>query len=255
MVDLPVLASGDEISVSASSYVLWRQCPQQALARFSGVYGADSLPAFRGSLAHAIFARHLGDGPIAPESFDVACKQAIGGSNLNFKVKSLNLKPSMVQGVIEEVGGLYDRFKLMPTDGFEGAERLVKAHLGGDVSVVGRIDAVYRDADGVRLVDWKTGNLGDVELQLTFYALLWMLETDEIPDQIEAYSVQTGEHERYTPTEADVQSLLDDVVQMVADVRSAWASGEELERRAGPWCQYCPLFEDCGEGKASQRYL
>lgn len=185
----------------------------------------------------------------------MTCKQAIGGSNLNFKLKNLNLKPSAVQAVIQEVGGLYERFKSMPTEGFEGAERLIKIQLGGDVSIVGRIDAVYQDASGTRLVDWKTGNLGDVELQLAFYALLWFLEADELPVLIEAYSVQTGETERHTPSEPDVVALLKDVESMVSDLRQAWQTQSDLERRAGPWCQYCPLLDDCDEGKASQRIL
>lgn len=255
MLQLPTFDPGEDLAVSASSFVLWQQCPQEALERFGGVYGADSVPAFRGSLAHAVFAKHLVDGPIPTETFTQTCKQAIGGSNLNFKVKSLNLKPSQIRSVIEEVGGLYDRFKKMPPDDFEDAERLIKVHLGEGVTLSGRIDAVYRTDGGVRLVDWKTGDIGDVEIQLKFYAMLWALEQDELPSEIEAFSVRTGEHELFTPTVGVLNELLDRVELMVSEVRQAWASGTELERRAGPWCQYCPLLASCAEGLTSQQYL
>ena len=255
MLQLPTIDPGDEISVSASAYVLHCKCPQQALARFAGVFAADSLSAFRGSLAHAIFAKHLLDGPIPEQTFESTCKQAIGGSNLNFKIQNLNLKPSHIKGVIKEVGGLYDRFKKMPVDGFESAEEFLKVQLGGGLTILGRVDAVYRDGDKLRLVDWKTGNIGEVETQLKFYAALWALEHDELPAEIEAFSVQTGEHETSTPTANLLNELLEDLVKMVTEVRGAWISGDDLERRAGPWCQYCPLLEECVEGQASQRIL
>ena len=108
---------------------------------------------------------------------------------------------------------------------------------------------------GHRLVDWKTGDLGDPEDQLFFYALLWALEKDEVPAYVEAVSVRTGERYRTVPTMADVNRVAAEVGTMVDDLRRAWSAGTEPARHGGPWCRYCPLLEDCVEGKAAEALL
>jgi hypothetical protein len=42
---------------------------------------------------------------------------------------------------------------------------------------------------------------------------------------------------------------------MVDAIRASWASGGDLERTGGPWCRYCPLLEDCPEGKTTTELL
>jgi hypothetical protein len=38
---------------------------------------------------------------------------------------------------------------------------------------------------------------------------------------------------------------------MVTTVRAGWEAGTELARVGGPWCRYCPLLDDCSEGRAA----
>jgi hypothetical protein len=42
---------------------------------------------------------------------------------------------------------------------------------------------------------------------------------------------------------------------MINRIRSAWASGQDLERRGGPWCHFCPILEGCAEGKSAEALL
>lgn len=251
-VAMPQVISGDEIRVSASTYVAWKKCPENANVRLQGVYGPDSRPAFLGSLAHRIFARHLTGGPIASEEFVQACREEIGGSNLNNKLGGLALKPSALAGVIEEVRGLYDRFVKFPNEGFEGSEVTLDHDVEGAITLVGTVDAVYReDLGGHRLVDWKTGEIGEAEDQLLFYALLWALVRDELPAYVEAVSVKTGERYHTVPSTADVQLVASEVGELVNQVRRAWSEGLDLDRHGGPWCQYCPILDDCAEGTST----
>jgi hypothetical protein len=104
-------------------------------------------------------------------------------------------------------------------------------------------------------VDWKTGELGDPEDQLLFYALLWMLDRDEVPAYVEAVSVRTGERYRTVPSAADVNRVAGEIAAMVDAIRASWASGSDLERTGGPWCRHCPLLEDCPEGKTTTELL
>lgn len=252
----PEVVQGDAIRVSASTYVTFKKCPAQAGARLQGIFGPDSRPAFLGILAHRIFSRHLTSGPIPPESFVQACREEIGNSALNNKIGELQMRPSALAAAIEEVRGLYERFTRLPGEGFEGSEHTIETTVAEGVDLVGTVDAVYReDLGGYRLVDWKTGELADPEDQLLFYALLWMLERGELPAHVEAVSVRTGERYRTVPSSADLARVSTELGELVDVIRNSWAGDDDLLRNGGPWCRYCPLLEDCVEGKAAGALL
>lgn len=234
----------------------WKKCPDSANARLQGQYSPDTRPAFLGGLAHRVFSRHLTDGPILPEDFVLTCRQEIGDSRLNFKMGGLEIKPSTLNTMIEEVREMYERFVRFPTDGFDASEVPLRYQTDDGLELFGTVDAVYReDLGGHRLVDWKTGELGDVEDQLGFYSLLWTLEHEEVPTAVEAVSVRTGERHHSSPTVQDVTRTAGDVAAMASEIRTAWASGAAVKRRAGPWCRYCPILEDCEEGKTVEAML
>lgn len=252
----PQVVTGDVIRVSASTYVTYKKCPDQAAARLQGVYGPDTRPALLGSLAHRIFSRHLSQGPISRDDFAQVCREEIGGSALNNKLGAIGHKPSALVALIEEARTLYERFIRLPEEGFEGSEHSIEAVPAEGVSLVGTVDAVYREElGGHRLVDWKTGDLGDPEDQLMFYSMLWSIENDELPAYVEAVSVRTGERFRTVPSSSDAQAVADEVGGLVDEIRQAWAAGTGLARTGGPWCRHCPLLDDCDEGKSTGALL
>ena len=253
---IPHVIPGDAIRLSASTYVAWKKCPDSANARLQGIYGPDSRPAFLGSLAHRIFSRHLTSGLITSEEFVQACREEIGGSNLNHKLAGLEMKPSSLAGVIEEVRSLYERFIKLPNEGFEGSEVNIEYATDDDLQLVGTIDAVYReDLGGHRLVDWKTGEIGEPEDQLMFYALLWALDHDDLPAYVEAVSVRTGERYRTVPSSDDLGGVATEIAELVSEMRSAWSKASLLPKRGGPWCQYCPILSECDEGQTVESLL
>jgi hypothetical protein len=256
LVKIPHVIPGDELRLSASTYIAWKRCPDSANARLQGIYGPDTRPAFLGSLAHRIFSRHLTGGAIGSDEFVQACREEIGGSSLNNKLAGLEMKPSTLAGVIEEVRGLYERFTKLPTEGFEGSEVDLVHEIDDGLKLVGTVDAVYReDLGGHRLVDWKTGELGEPEDQLMFYALLWALDHLEVPAYVEAVSVRTGERYRTVPSTFDVGRVAKEVAQLANEIRTAWSEGSTLEKRAGPWCRFCPILSECDEGQAAEALL
>ena len=253
MVLFPNIAPGDPVRISASTFVAYRQCPDNALARLQGEWGPETRPAFSGGLAHRLFARHLSEGPIDEQDFEGVCRSEIGGSNLNYKLGALGLKPSELGQVIDEVGAVYERFKKIPVEGFMGAEVSLVAEPAEGVTLIGSVDAVFTENGGVRLVDWKTGELGEVVDQLHFYALLWALEKDDLPQAVEAVSVKTGERVTEVPDSGVVATTADQVAEMVGQLRRAWDAGAGIDRRGGPWCRYCALLDSCTEGRAATR--
>ena len=251
----PSVSPGDDVVVSATTFVSFDRCPEQAAARLRGVYGVDSRASFVGGLAHRIFARHLTGGPIDASGLEGACKEEIG-TGMNVKMTSLGLRPSSLAAIIEEVGSLYERFKTLGTEGFAGAEVALESTPAEGVVLRGSVAAVFDDgAAGVRLVDWKTGNLGDPGLQLAFYSMLWAMERGEIPGRVEAVSVGSGERMEEVPTRAGIDETAAKVARMISALRESWQAGTEMERLGGPWCRWCPLLEDCSEGGAATRLL
>ncbi|MEA3503294.1 MAG: PD-(D/E)XK nuclease family protein [Actinomycetota bacterium] len=260
MLRFPDIAPGQPIAVSATLYVIFRSCPQQALGRLRGVYPADSIASFKGSLAHRVFARHLMFGPIPEQDVLQACREEIGApeGHLNMKLAPLDLnRPSKLNPVLAEVGDLYARFKRLPTAGFQAAEVNIEVDVGGGAILRGRVDAIFDDPAGAPLIiDWKTGAwLEDSEPQLEFYALLWTLERGELPSRVEAVSVQTGERTGIEPTLERAAATSLEIASMIETLRVASHSGDDIERRAGPHCRWCPLLEGCSEGTAAVEIL
>jgi len=252
--EFPEVRPGEPMVMSASTFVAFERCRDQALGRMRGIYGRESRASFVGGLAHRIFARHLESGPIPESGLVAACRQEIG-EGMNPKLGSLGLKPSQLRAVIEEVGDLYDRFRVVTTDGFEGAEVMMESKPAEGLTLRGSIDAVFEGDGGVRLVDWKTGGIGEPLIQLGFYAMLWALDRGEIPSRVEAVSVGTGERLDAVPSHHDLVETAGRVAGAVSTMRAAFETGDGLERRAGPWCRWCPLLDDCDEGRAATDIL
>jgi PD-(D/E)XK nuclease superfamily len=251
VIPLPPIEVGEPMTVSATLYKTYLACPQQALGRLRGEFPPDSLAAFKGSLAHRLFARHLVDGPI--QDVTAACREEIGIGKLNVKLQNLGIgKPSALAPVIAEVGDLYTRFKRFPTDGFRSAEVSIEADIGADVRLVGLVDAIFDEVNGTRIVDWKTGAfVDDTDGQLDFYCHAWVQQHGELPAMAEAVSVKTGERSTLEPTLERATATGAAVVEMVNTLRRAFREREELERRAGPHCRWCPLLDGCAEGRAA----
>lgn len=238
--------------ISATTFVTFRRCPASAVARLQGRFPPESRVSFTGALAHRLFARHLRSGPIPPDRVETACREEIGAA-LNPKLGALGMKPSELRRVVAEVGGLYERFCRFPLEGFAGDEVALDVEPASGVDLVGKVDAVFDGEGGPRLVDWKTGALGDTGDQLSFYALLWALGRGEIPSLVEAVSVKTGERYAAVPTRAGLEEVAAEVSAMVTDLRRSFGSDADL--RAGPWCRWCAILEGCAEGAAAVSLL
>ncbi len=253
MIKFPSIPRGEPLAVSATLFVTYAKCPDQALGRLRGAYPEESKASFTGGLAHRVFARHLTGGAIGETDFGQVCREEIGAS-MNPKLGALGLKPSQLRNVIHEVGDLYEKFKALSVDGFRTSEVFVEVEPQPDVKLRGSIDAVFDDAGGVRLVDWKTGGLYEVEKQLSFYSLLWAIDRASLPVRVEAVSIGSGERVATVPTVAEVEATASEVATMVGDFRAAFAAGrEQIDRVGGPWCRFCPLLDSCGEGAAAVR--
>jgi len=242
---------GVDLTVSATLFMTYSRCPDQALGRVHGFYPEESRASFKGGLAHRVFARHLKSGPIDSGQLEQACREEIG-VGLNPALGSLGLRPSELSAVIKEVGDLYQRFKVLSSEGFREAEVFLESRPAAGVTLRGSVDATFDSVGGLRLVDWKTGGLYETDEQLSFYALLWALVHRKLPARVEAVSIGSGESIVARPTKDSVRATATQVAEMVNELRSVLDLGDsELEKTAGPWCRYCALLSTCREGAAA----
>lgn len=259
MVVFPEMVPGEFLPVSATLYTLYRQCPDRALAYVEGKYGPPSTASFTGSLAHRLFARRLTEGPIADGDFERVARQEVGNSSrlnrdLSELTRSGKLRMRDLGKVFAEVERMCQRFEFYPTEGFREAEIFVEHQLPEDVALRGQVDACFDDREGVRLVDWKTGGLGEARTQLRFYALVWTLEREAMPDRVEAVSLRTGEREGESPTIGALRETAAVVAELVNRVRTVGEEGR-LPRHPGPLCEYCPILDSCVEGRGAMETL
>ena len=251
MIVFPRVNPGADLAVSATLFMTYSRCPDQALGRLHGFYPEESRASFRGGLAHRVFARHLSSGPIGPGQLEQACREEIGAA-LNPALGSIGLRPSELTAVIKEVGDLYQRFKTLSSEGFREAEVFIEEKPAAGVTLRGSVDAIFDGDSGLRLVDWKTGGLYETEEQLSFYALLWVLAHSELPARVEAVSIGSGESVVAQPTKDSVYETAARVADMINHVRAALeVTDAELDKVAGPWCRYCALLDTCSEGAAA----
>ncbi len=255
MIPFPPPLAGESLRVSATLYSLYLSCPRAAQARLEGNYSPDTPRSFVGALVHSVIRRHLEEGPIPESEFEGVCRREIG-AGLNQKMVSAGIRsPSMLEPLIREAGDLYRRFSAFPGEGFAGAEVALEDEAADGVRLFGKIDAVFTRDEGPVLVDWKSWSLGDPIPQLMFYAFLWARTRNELPARVEAVSIATGERTETVPSTRELAELASAVSGLVSAVRSVWEGGSDLETRGGPWCKYCPILDECSEGRAAVKIL
>lgn len=102
---------GEEVPISATLFVTYLKCPQQALGRISGVYPPTTTAMFTGSLAHRVFARHLLRGPIPSDTFMTACREE-AGAHLAGTMSALSLRMSEFTRISLDIEEMYERLAL-----------------------------------------------------------------------------------------------------------------------------------------------
>lgn len=239
--------------MSATLYKTYRQCPASAGGRLDGHYPPETVHSFKGALTHRLIRRRLEGGPI--DDLAQACREEIG-QGLNNKLVAIGVNsPSKLRPLIEEASELLRRFEAVPVDGFRFAEVSLDVPASEGVRLVGRIDAVFDHEGGIKLVDWKTGELGEPFDQLGFYALAWAMDRDEIPALVEALSVATGESRQAVFTGSDLTEIAAEISALVTALRTSWADRGKLELTGGPWCRFCALLDGCSEGRSAVKLL
>ena len=127
----------------------------------------------------------------------------------------------------------------------------------GRIQLRGKVDLTIGAADGLRagkvVIDFKTGNRAANHVEdLRFYALLETLRLGTPPWKVATYYLDSGTFAVEIVTEAMLQAA----ARRVADGAIKFAELRDGERapvrRTGPTCGWCPLLEQCEDGKRAR---
>ena len=127
----------------------------------------------------------------------------------------------------------------------------------GRVRLTGKVDLTIGGADGLRagkvIIDLKTGrpNPGHRE-DLRFYALVETLRLGVPPWRIASYYLDSATFAVETVTEGVLEAAARRVADGAVKLAELVEGGREPVRRAGPACSWCPLLEDCEEGRRAR---
>jgi len=121
-----------------------------------------------------------------------------------------------------------------------------KVEVDDTLALLGRIDRIDRDGDGLHIIDYKTGAPRESDpLQLQMYALIVVREFEPAPIRASYHYLETGEWITVQATEETMAQALEDVRKQVAVV----VAEREYPATPGALCGYCDFLEICSDGR------
>lgn len=126
------------------------------------------------------------------------------------------------------------------------AEDFHKVEIDDTLTLLGKIDRIDRDSEGLHIIDYKTGAPREPDpLQLQMYALIVGREFDPAPIRASYHYLETGEWITVEATEETMGEALENVRQQVAVI----VAEREYPASPGALCRYCDFLEICRDGK------
>jgi len=121
-----------------------------------------------------------------------------------------------------------------------------KVEIDDTLALLGKIDRIDRDSEGLHIIDYKTGAPREPDtLQLQMYGLIVVRAFAPAPIRASCLYLETGEWITRAATEETMAQALEDVRRQVAAV----VAEREYAASAGPLCGYCDFLEICRDGK------
>lgn len=121
-----------------------------------------------------------------------------------------------------------------------------KVEIDDTLTLLGRIDRIDRDGEGLHIVDYKTGSPREPDpLQLQMYGLIVARKFASASIRASYHYLETGDWITQAATEQTMAQALEEVRNQVALV----VAEREYSAGPGPLCGYCDFLEMCRDGR------
>ena len=224
-----------------------------------GLEQAASIFAIRGQLLDYVFGHVVTESPlgVSPTNDGLSAAAAACDDQL-LQIWELltDEERDDVRYVVDRLGAaLAQRWPALPVNARFRLQETLRVELaGGRVGLTGRVDIVLGQPTGERvgttLVDVKAGKrgYGDVD-DAWWYALLETIRHRAQPLQVGNYYLADG-HLSLQQVTAEILYERTVVTARAVERLVSLALGDKPTITPNDLCQWCPVFEDCGPGRA-----
>ena len=122
----------------------------------------------------------------------------------------------------------------------ESRESLLESAIGPDIVLTGRVDRVDREADGLHVIDYKTGKSKNDDFQIIIYTMLAESKLAEPVARASYFYLSTGEFDTVTP----YQTLRRETTQRVTTTAESIRAGQ-FAPRPSKLCGFCEYLKIC----------
>lgn len=133
-------------------------------------------------------------------------------------------------------------------------EDYYETSLGSEVKLLGRIDRVDEDADGVHVIDYKTGKPNEEKfdpLQLAAYAMIISAKLKKPVRKASFLYLQTNLWQSVEPSDELYQDTVDRIMQEISQIQNE----REFRPTPNPFCRSCDFIEICPARGEAKKFL
>lgn len=155
---------------------------------------------------------------------------------------------------VDRVTKFMHDFPPLPATAHPVLEATAKWKPAGTIELTGKVDLAVGRPEGresrVLIVDFKTGNRSPHHRDdLRFYALVQTLRQQVPPRKLASYYLDYSEAETEDVTEGMLVSALTRTVRGIERHIELQFEGAEPVKKVGVACRWCPLRDECAEGR------
>lgn len=124
----------------------------------------------------------------------------------------------------------------------QSREEFIKIPMDADLQLIGKVDRIDEDGDGLHVIDYKTGkSQNDDDFQVMIYVLLAQEKFGKQVKKASYFYLRTGYMKTYSPTTGDAKVTAEKVRRLVQTIKT----DTKFEAKPTKLCAWCDYLDYC----------